>query len=328
MSDKTPHDQPILALKPAWRRAAALTMVVLAFAHVLFPALAIDAVFLGLLAFAAFISFFDIQSIEWQGIKASRKQVEEARRNLKAGKKALPVSPPKPPADDAAPDALEGQSENPEAWAEDTDGPPSGILERQAEAVWRECVFLAGAAGRLPRIPMDHIATPTLLDLLEPHGALPPYVITAARIFWDRYLEAQRASGARRDQLISMALSLGHELIEQLRAVPRSLAIVVEARVPLFKDKNLEIPLSTPGFMLRIIDETGTETTRSVYPTAMTYEPRRLVAWEWNLGTIVQGPAWYEDPETNKPKQAFSKAAMFIGRQYPREWGFERRYGL
>ena len=62
-------------IAPLTERARAgivVLLVFLAVVHVLVPSLAIDTTFLGLLALAAIVALFDIERIEWLGIKARR----------------------------------------------------------------------------------------------------------------------------------------------------------------------------------------------------------------------------------------------------------------
>ena len=77
-----------LALPGLVRGALVVVLVLLAVAHLVFPDLAIDPTFLGLLALAAIIAFFDIESVEWLGIRARR-----VRRELRQATVALDAAP-------------------------------------------------------------------------------------------------------------------------------------------------------------------------------------------------------------------------------------------
>ena len=62
--------------------------LVLAGVHVAFSALAIDGVLMGLLGIAVLFFFFDIDSIEWQGVRARQvsKRVDRAEQKLEGYK--------------------------------------------------------------------------------------------------------------------------------------------------------------------------------------------------------------------------------------------------
>src|SRR4051812_29873300 len=86
--------EPLLTMRPWLRRGATLVVLGLAVTHLLRPDWAIDAVFLGLLAFAVFIWLFDVESIEWQGIKAKRREINRAREAMEMAGIALEVRQP------------------------------------------------------------------------------------------------------------------------------------------------------------------------------------------------------------------------------------------
>ncbi len=150
-----PH-QPLLTLRPWLRGLISLFLVALAVSHVLWPDIPIDAVFLGLLAFAGLLWFFDVDSIEWQGIRARRRQIAKVRAALKEeppSREVIAAVVPEVPKPSTAPPS---PSPPVTVHAQPTDlNPPVDKLDRLlwgAEQIRIELIVLLGNAGHLKRV--------------------------------------------------------------------------------------------------------------------------------------------------------------------------------
>ena len=85
--DEEEHDNAARRIAPLPRPARigiVVLLLVLAVAHVIWPTLAIDAVFLGLLGLAAIVAFYDIEKISALGVVARRRAIRTASHELAA----------------------------------------------------------------------------------------------------------------------------------------------------------------------------------------------------------------------------------------------------
>lgn len=306
------------------RTLIAILAVAVAVLHLARPELGIDAVFLGLLAFALFIYLFDIDAIEWQGIRARRRQLER-----KAGEvKALDVSTeeiPPTPAPPAPPTSPAGsQQDVVHRRANDLMPPvdPSERLFWVTEQIRIELVVLAGNSGRLVRQRgFDSYQALPLAQSLAQSGIIPGELIDAIRtVVQQRNALAHGPFGWR--VIGDAAGQLGLEVLVKLRSIKRGYVRVVVSPVNLYKDHSLSALHNVRGVLLEQIGLQG-ESHQAVYPTTFVYAPGRFVTWEWDSHSGVDAEAWYEDPRAQQPKRAFSTSALFAGREYPDQWGLE-----
>ena len=290
----------------------------------MWPHIAIDGVFLGLLAFASFIWLFDVESIEWQGIRAQRKEIQRAKSALKSAPKATTViGPPAAP----SPPAKTAQPQQPIVTVHtrpvDLDAP----TDRAARLLWGaeqikiELIVLLGNSGRLTRVGAWSDYT---LSELAP-------IASAANVITRALADGVQAVAAIRKtavfgQVVNPASDLAMDVLQALREIPREYVRVRHAHITLFRDRSLSTPYQeTHGVMLSQLTEKGRVTSVSVYPRESEYSIGRFVSWEWNLQRAFRQEAWYADPKTQEPKLAWSSSATFVGREYPQQWGLEYR---
>lgn len=320
-----PRD-PLLTISPWLRALVTLFLILLAVAHVVWPDLAIDAVFLGLLAFAALIWFFDFDAIEWQGIRARRRQIAKARAALKAAPptSTIPV-PPVPavpslarPAEPPSPEALATVHARPTDLM-----PPGDELDRllwSAEQLRIELMVLLGSAGHLVRVaPWSDYSLVELQRL-----ALEKRIIGTEVA--DAILTVGRMRNAAvHDRLLNPAAALAVDALRSLRHLPRQYVRIRKQHISLFKDRSLSTPHETAGVMLATIADGRQVTGVHVFPRETEYAAGRFTTWNWNERRVFRDEAWYEDPQDHKPRMAFGESATFKGREYPEQWGLELR---
>jgi hypothetical protein len=315
--------QPLLALSPWLRGLITLFLVLLALAHILWPDVAIDAIFLGLLAFAALLWFFDVDTIEWQGIRARRREIAKVRAALKdqappqaaAAPTVPPVTKPTPARPAQAPVTVHTRA---------TDlTPPTDKLDRLlwgAEQIRLELIVLLGNAGHLVRVaPWSDYSVVELQRL-----ALEKNIIRTATAEAILTVSKMR-NAAVHSQLLDPAADLAMDVVQSLREIPRQYTRIRKQHISLFKDRSLTTPHDTAGVMVVQVTEEGKALSISVFPRETDYDLGRFTTWNWNMDRGFDDEAWYEDPPTHQPRLAFSEAATFAGREYPTQWGLEFR---
>ena len=317
------------------RKVVAGGLVSIAILHVIVPTLKIDAVFLGLLAFAALVLLFDIESIQWLGIKAKRRELIEAAERVRevtvltaAPEAVVPTSPSQLPGGiDAT--AAQGDLTTSHRNAFDL-VPPVDRTERLLWAVEQiriELMLIAGNTGRLPaRRPWGAYRVSELARELSRAGALPAVLLPEFET-----VVAQRndlAHGRFGPRVIDdSAAQLALELLIKLREIPRGYHRVKGFPVDLYADKSLSTKHPYRGLLLENIDAEGRSSSRSVFPVKDDYVQGRYVAWEWDFDGSPDVEAWYMDPLTAASAMAYSESAWFSGREYPEQWGIEYLVG-
>jgi hypothetical protein len=330
MVDHREHDKPpLLALKPAPRLVAVLSLIGLGVAHLVRPDWAIDGVFLGLLAFAAFVWLFDVESVELQGVKARRREIARV-------KAALDESPPSDarvvPSPVPTPAQLGPAGSTPTPPAASTStvhtrshdlDVPTNAFERlfwATEQIRVELIMLAGNAGRLKRIaPWSEYRIPELVSYLRSANVLPEPLIQAIST-----VLAMRNSAAH-TQVVDPAADLALDALQTLRSIHRDYVRVRHSDVVLFRDQSLTSPHDRRGVMVVQVDEAGTVQEPQVFPRSTEFHDGRFVTWSWDMERVSQDEAWYRDPDTGRVKMAWGAAATFAGREYPEQWGLEYR---
>lgn len=323
----------VVAMSERTRRVVALLLVFLAVVHVLVPGLAIDGVFLGLLALAGLVLFFDIQSVEALGVKAKARELREAADVVKGTE--LPEQHALPRADEAqiTADATPGGT-GASAEAEHREAfdlmPP---VERVARILWAaeqirvELVILAGTSGFLSgRGSWSHYRPHHLAPQLAAKGVIPEEFVAPIRSVTDirnAVAHGERVPGPVLESIDELALTL----LSRLREVPRTFHRVAQGEVELFLDRSLTTRHPALGVMIEERDKDGRVLGRHVYPTYVSYTRGRFVTWAWDMTRVTDDEAWYVDPSDHRPKVAFSSAAAFAGREFPDQWGIEYRAG-
>lgn len=327
MSEEQDRDErpPLLRLGAVPRIAITLVLLGLAGLHAFKPDLGIDGVFLGLLAFAGFVYFFDIESLDWQGIRA-RKRVREAKTALEVTLRDAPGPPglPSPKAPEIT--GADAARLNEAAIVHTVEiREPSDPLESllwNVEQIRVELTVLAGNSGRLPAaINPFQLPISTLVQVLQPTNSLRPELISAANaVNQARNIAVHRAFRGDRQ-----ATDLAKEVLSELRAIPRAYIRVARPDVPLFRDRLLETPHDAKGVMLIQIDARGTVQPENVYPRRLHYERGDLVTWQWDMSKVYEENAFFRHHTTGQGVMAFGSAAVFVGRPYPKEWDLVSR---
>ena len=349
---------PLLRLKP-WQRVVGIVVsVAFAVAHVVRPDWAIDAVFLGLLAFAVYVAFFDVESFELLGMRAQRRRIARAQEELdKAPPSTKAVIPPPAPATKVT-EALDALTEkgliekkgryyslwadnawvkfqNPDPWhfyygrrsAVTPQVRQAALFLLALEDIRVELVILAGNSGLLQRVAdWESYQTEELIEYLQPTKVLSAELVRAVRTVTSARNDAVHSS------IAEAAYQLAMDVVQKLRDIPRPYFRVREPNVEVFKDPALQVPHENSAVMLAQINQDGTTQPPNVYPRKLDYTKGRFVSWQWDLSSEA-GQAWYRNPSSSQPELAWGAASLFAGREYPEQWHLELRlptpdYGL
>ncbi len=310
------------------RKGVAFSLVLLAIAHVVLPKLAIDAIFLGLLAFASLVLLFDIESVEWLGVKAKRRALKKQVETVEAVDVTTVAADPPPPrinaqAHHAQPTVIHRRPMDLM--------PPVERVERllwAAEQIRIELIILAGNSGQLPgKKGFAEYRATELASLLGGKGIVPVGLVGPIHTIISQRNAAAQPSPLDRG-VLEPASQLALSILVKLREIPRSWSRVLNSEVELFLDRSLSAAHpASPGVTIVQLNSQGRHTSKSVLPSLPGLTNGRFVTWEWDMGMVYDQEAWYEDPETGKPALAFSSAATFAGREYPDQWGIEYRIG-
>ncbi len=323
------NPRPLLPLSHVWRAAIAVLLLSLAGLHLFLPTLAIDAIFLGLLAAALGILFFDVESFEWHGISVRRIQekIQETGKIVEAveipAEPPATLEPPKP-------------SEKPEFVIED-EGivhraplelmPPVERVERLlwgAEQIRIELILIAGNSGHLKeRVTWDQYSIRSLVRILAQSKILPAGLADSIVKTLDLRNEVVHPGRRLDPALVSASADLAMDVLNKLRSIKRQCIRIREPDVTMYKDRSLSVLHDTRGVMLTQLDETGKVLNISVYPRLQEYTKGRFVSWEWNMKRVFDSEGWYLDPGTSRAKAAWRQSATFAGREYPQQWGLE-----
>jgi hypothetical protein len=331
-------DEPLVKLSDRARHGIAFVLVVLAIVHVIWPGLAIDAVFLGLLAFAAVVLLFDIDAVEWLGISAKRRRAREQAAITAADARVQnievqPVSPKPLPAPEAT-SASSTAAEEPSTGLLDEVShrepfdlsPPAGPLERllwATDKIRIDLIVIAGGGGQLPRgQTLDQYRAIELATMLAAKDMIPADLVVPVRTVVRNRNAAAHGTPLGED-VIESAADLAIDVLLKLRQVSRNYIRVESFPIELFRDQSLTARHAATGLMISQLDSDGRELHRAVYPTQSTYKRGRFVTWEWSFESVHREPAWYFDPRTKTAKQAFSSSALFSGREFPDQWGIK-----
>jgi hypothetical protein len=298
-------------------------MVALAIVHVVSPKLAIDGVFLGLIAFAAILLLFDVESLEWQGMKLRRKSKVASALLADTVVPGEPIPTLAPPATEPV-----GVEMTEHRRAEELLPPPDPVekIVWAAEQIRVELIILAGNAGHLP--PNQTWAAYHAIPLAEDLAGrliIPRSIVEPIRAAVDNR-NAVIHSGLGIRVLGQEAVSLGLDTLTVLRQVRRNYHRVSACPVRLYADQTLTTSLPVAGVLIEQFDDEGNGVSANVYPAGREYSPGRFVTWHWDMERVVRQEGWYEHPKTKRATHAFSEAAHFVGMEYPEQWGVQYRF--
>jgi hypothetical protein len=315
---------PLLNLTPWMRRASCIFLLALAVIHLILPNWAIDAVFLGLLAFAAFLWFFDVESIEWQGVRAKRREIARAKEKIDnlppPPDKALPLTIPALGVEEPSTTQIPRATIHPIPI--DFELPPSPIerLFWAIEQIRIELIVLAGNDGYLPQHrPWDRYSILELSSILRTKNLLPvPLVEAIATV-------AKTRNEIAHTSVADPASNLALDVLAELRRIPRNYIRIRVGDVEIFRDRLLSTLHNTQGVMVVHIDQSGIVHPPQVFPRGQVFVTGRFCTWEWNMTRTFREEGWYRDPVSGGPKEAWSSSATFAGQEYPEQWGLEFR---
>jgi hypothetical protein len=306
------------------RRALCISLLALAAIHLIWPELAIDAVFLGLLALAALLWFFDVESIEWQGIRARRREIARAKEAIDSlsppPDKALPLTVPALRFEE--PSTAEIRAGMPHSIPIEAELPYSPIerLFRTTEEIRIELIVLAGNGGYLPPVrPWDRYSILELSSILRTRNLLPLALVEAIATV------VKAPNGIAHAGVIDHASDLALDVLAKLRMIPRNYIRIRIEDVEIFRDCSLLTVYATRGVMVTHIDQSGIMHPPQVFPREQVYLTGRFCTWEWNMARVFHEEGWYRDLISGEPKEAWSSSATFGGREYPEQWGLENR---
>jgi hypothetical protein len=320
------------AVVPLTKRLRALLGTLfgaLSLAHVVRPALGIDAISVGLLVAAVALIFFDIDGFEWKGLKVRRLQqrVDQAEDIVKSvtvstEKAALPALP-----DPAKPEPAGVGFQGLVHQVPLELNPPVDLLERLLwayEQIRIELVVISGNAGRLTeRVTFDRYQPRRLASELITNKRLPEQLAQPIDTVSRLRNEVVHSSTRLTQGLLESSATLAIDVLLKVRSVKRGYFRVRTADVVLYRDQSLSQLHDAAGVEIVSFDDTGAISSIGVYPSQSPYTRGRFVTWEWTFDRVFYDEAWYRDPATNLAKLAFSSAATFVGREYPAQWGLE-----
>jgi hypothetical protein len=327
------HNSPT---RQKWQTIAAAAFV-LALVHFYWPSLAVDFVALSLLAFALVLLFFDVDKFELHGIRALRRELEEATVAVEAAatppKAAIPPQPPSPRGTDPpAETEPTGETPSKEPTREENltkivevGRDRATIFQDLYDQIRIELLIIAGSDGNLPRqVDWESYTSGELLVAVSHSGILPREITHGLnKIFRARREVLHRDSSG---SLLDTAIQLANEVLQQLRAVPRTYARIREPDITFFWDRELTQPSGRRGIILAQIDSKGQIVQLLPVPRARAYSEGDFVSWEWDPNRSFVGPVWYQDPETLETRRGRDNVATFLGRVYPSEWKLENRF--
>ncbi len=308
--------KPLLHLDKRTRAGLAILLVCIAIVHLLFPTLAIDPVFLGLLAMAAVIYFFEITRLDVMGVEATATALETEAEEVKAASIPPSTGAPMPIPTTIMPASIEHR-------------PPMDLMpptDKAARVLWSieqirvELIVIAGNGGLLSDArPWDSYRPVEVAEMLRSHHVVPDALVTGIRTAVEQRNLLAHGRLTSLDLLAPLD-ELCTALVIKVREIPREYIRVHQSEVPLYVDRSLSArhPLMN-GVKLRQFSMNGELLVTQVFPTDKTYGVGRYVSWEWDFSRSTKEEAWYLDG--NAPKLAFSSSASFAGREYPDQWG-------
>ena len=215
----------------------------------------------------------------------------------------LPAPPPETEAtDDVARKVLREAGQSPKAGLL--------LLSAEIERLLREILQSNGWAPPGRPLPVTRS-----LELLAANGSLPAALLDATRAFYRVRNEISHGMGASEGDVLR-AVDAGTEIYRALAGVPHSTHTVVAADLLLYSDPDGKQPYpDLCAVILRNEAKPGrgrvTDSVHSVRAGA--FQVDQKVSWNWDMSVVV-GESWYQDPQTGKPKYAWTSSARFDGK--------------
>ena len=187
-------------------------------------------------------------------------------------------------------------------------------LMRLAIEIEKEVLVLHGALGL--RNQKNSGSFRNLVTQLLQHGAIGEEMKRGLMEFW--HVRNQIAhSYLSDDSLLTSTLDSGIRLLRLVKAIPRQKYRIIDPKVALFSDPGLNEPITDYyGVMLEITDSEGV-THNHPFPSGREFITGEVVGWDWDLQKI-HGAAYYRDPASGQPIEAWSSSAEFVGKAQPK----------
>lgn len=273
-----------------------------------------------ILAFAALFLFRPeirsiLQRIRKGKVLGQELELQESLNRLESSKNAalaeaeaqpsaqLPVPAPETDtADDVIREVLREAGESPKAGLL--------LLSAEIERQLREILLSNGWAQPGRPLPLTRS-----LGLLAEKGNLPPGLLNATRDFYRVRNEIAHGMGASEGDVLR-AVDAGTDIYRALKSVPHATHTVVAVELPLYSDPDGKQPYpDVCALLLSNEAKPGRgRVTESVHPARPgAFQVGQKVSWHWNMAVVV-GESWYQDPQTGKPKYAWTSSALFDGK--------------
>jgi hypothetical protein len=187
-------------------------------------------------------------------------------------------------------------------------------LMRLAIEIEKELLALHGVLGL--RNQNESGSFRNVVAQLARHGAIGDEMKRGLMEFW--HVRNQIAHSYLSDEsLVTSALDSGIRLLRLVKAIPRQRITVVDPNVQLFKDSYCKDPITDyHGVMLEIMDSEGQKRNHP-FPAGRDFVVGEVVGWDWDMSNIY-GVAYYRDPDSGRPIQAWSSSAIFVGKTQPK----------
>ena len=277
--------------------------------------------------------YFDVEGINLFGVdaRAAGRLVEKAEKvvssePLPPTKAPMPLAPPPPTEMDEGTLPVRPPID---PWLQgiaslQTGAQQRDLLQHQVERLRRELIILLGSRGGLPppARPWSDYSLFRLVDELSEGGTLSRDMAGAML----QVSEAALGEGPLARHMPGAASAIALRLADHVAALPRDLVRVMKPDVTVFTRRDLVDPFGTRGLMIEILSPTGKSAHTAVFPTLDTSRTLgAFVSWEWETGRGIRDPAWYPDPQSGEPREAWRSASLFAGRKFPRDWQVGQR---
>lgn len=191
---------------------------------------------------------------------------------------------------------------------------PEVAVMRLSALLEKELRLLLGSLGYLAK--GERFSAPKAVDRLSESGNLPRNTTQSLRIFWDLRNKIVHGHSTPDEREVLSVLDIGISLLRTVRAIPHEINIISHPDVPVYSDSSCVH--ERPGVVAVILETHSPDRThvmRRIYPTTRRgyYLKGKRVTWEWSF-TNTWGESWFRDPDTNKPQEAWSSSAEFVGR--------------
>ena len=183
------------------------------------------------------------------------------------------------------------------------------VLASEMERELRQLLASMGLLSGTRNIPFQQA-----IDILNERGGLPRHVSSSVKLFRDVRNRLVHGIETNPNDILR-AIDSGVTILRALQAIPHETNIVYHPGVPIFHDaKGKELIDGAKGVILQIESPSGTSKMFHIFPTTRThFQKGKKVAWEWSSERLF-GEAWYQDPDTNEIKHAWTSSMEFIGR--------------